>query len=329
MRMKLRPPSTHHRTPKGLWRFAAGCAAALVLAACDEPDAHIAGPERAVQGVRRHLTSEAAAQIRSDGLFSLEKPSAPSDRAIISAERAGALALAYVKTYGPSLKTSWEAEHGAPIDLTTLRIGGRVAYAKTPYGDFPAGYHPAFAHAYGPYYLVPVNVGSEPVLLISVAAYATQTGIDRRGFISRPVQSGAEFVSLGLPIDTTAFRRLSAEEAVELVGLSTGARIARIPELVRVAMPNAPASALWKITLDREVGVRSGARGAPARVREVYVGPERGRRLMVRGAGTPRSSKVPALRTGENEDHVELVDVPILEGAAVSFESAVADQGAN
>jgi hypothetical protein len=94
-------------------------------------------------------------------------------------------------------------------------------------------------------------------------------------------------------------------------------------------MPNAPASALWKITLDREVGVRSGARGAPARVWEVYVGPERERRLMIRGAGITHSRKVPALRTGENEDFIESVEVPILEGAVVSFESAVADQGAN
>lgn len=327
--MKSRPPLTHHHTLSSLWRLAAGSAVVLALAACDQSGPQIASPDRSSEGIRRHLTSEAASQVRSDGSFSLAAPSAPGDRPIMSAERAAELALAYVRSYGPSFKEVWEEDRGAPIDLASLRVGGRVLYARTPYGAFPSGYHPAFAHVYGPYYLVPMSVGSEPVLLISVAAYATQTRLDRGGFISRPVQSGNEFVSRGLPIDTTRFRLISAEEAVEFVGRSTGARIAQVPEFVRVAMPNAPAAAVWKLTLDREVGVRAGTGRGRARVREVYVGPEKGGRFMIQGAGSPHSQKVPALRPDGEDGRVEMVEVPVLPKAVLSFDSATVDQGAN
>lgn len=320
----IRPaPQKAHRL-RGL---AAGCAAVALLAGCDQPDMPVAGPAAVPPRLSQYVTGHAAAGINAEGLFSLGQPAATGDHPVITPERAGELALAYVRSFGPSLKSVWEEERGAPIDLATLRVGSRVLYAGTPYGSFPAGYHPAFQRGFGPYYLVPLTSGAEPVLLISVAAYATQTTVDRRGFVQRPVQRGNEFVSRGLPVDTARFRLVSPEEAVAFVARSTGARIARTPELVRVGMPYAPASAVWKLTLDREVGVRVGQNRAPARVREVYVGPERGRRMMIPVPGAARSERVPALRSDAGVERNEIIGMPIREGAFVSFQPIVSEEG--
>lgn len=183
---------------------------------------------------------------------------------------------------------------------------------------FPEGYHPAFARTFGPYYLVPLHSGTEPVLLVSVAAYNEAVTIDARGLVRRPVEHGMEFISMGLPADTSAFRIISPEDAVELVGRATGARVNRIPELVRAGMPQAPAASLWKLTLDRDVPVQ--ARGAVRRVREVYVGSERGRRLMVAAPGTAKTHRMTALAAGAGE-RMESIEVPVLETEAVAFES--------
>ncbi|HEY7767321.1 hypothetical protein [Longimicrobium sp.] len=298
-----------------------------LLAGCDQPEMPVAGPAAVPPGLSQYVTGEAAAGINAEGLFSLDQPATTGDHPVITPERAGELALAYVRSFGPSLKAAWEEDRGAPIDLAALQVGSQVLYAGTPYGTFPAGYHPAFQRGFGPYYLVPLTSGGKPVLLISVAAYATQTTVDRRGFIQRPVQRGNEFVSRGLPLDTARFRLVSPEEAVAFVAKSTGARIARTPELVRVGMPYAPASAMWKLTLDREVGVGVGRNRAHARVREVYVGPERERRMMIPLPLIARSEPVPAIRAEAGVERNQIVDVPIREGAVVSFQPIVSEEG--
>jgi hypothetical protein len=260
-------------------------------------------------------------------MFSLAAPEAPDARPIISAEQAGKLALASVRSWGPSLLPGWEKERGQSIDLENLDVGGRILFARTPYGRFPDGYHPALARAHGPYYLVTLYSGTQPVLLISVAAYNGDTRVNRRGMIDRPVLSGMEFISRALPRDTTRFRLVSPEEVVEYVGRTTGARISVTPELVRLAMPNAPESAAWKVTLDREIPVR--ARAGATRVRHVYVGAERDRRLMA-AVGTRRqveqTTGVVVLPVGHR---IEPVQVPVIDTEAVALEPITPDAGGN
>jgi hypothetical protein len=297
------------------------------MAACDQPESPIAGPDQAAPRLSQFVTGNAAAALDAEGRFSLADPSAPGNRPIIKAERAGELALSYVRSFGPSLKGVWEEERGAPIDINTLRADGRILYAATPYGAFPSGFHPGFETAFGPYYLVPLTSGGKPVLLISVAAYNTQTSIDRRGFIDRPLYRGNEFVSRGIPVDSTQFRLVSPEEAVAYVGRVTGARISRTPELVRMALPHAPASALWRLTLDREVEVRAGRDRGRARVREIYIGPDQDNRMMMSMPRTDRFQPFPALRIDNGHERNEIAQVPVLDGAPVSFEPVVVDQG--
>lgn len=303
----------------------AGLAAAAILAGCDQQEPGIAGPAVAPPNLQRHVTAEAAASLNAQGMFALAAPAAPDARPIISAERAGELALASVRSWGPSLRAGWEKERGQRIDLENLRVGGRVLFARTPYGKFPDGYHPALARAYGPYYLVTLYSGAHPVLLISVAAYNGETRINQRGLADRPVLSGMEFISRALPLDTTRFRLLSPEEAVEHVARTTGARVAATPELVRLSMPNAPESAAWRITLDRELPIR--ARTGATRVRHIYVSPERGRRLMAAVGAKPRVERTSGIVVLPVGHRIEPVDVPVVDGEAIAVEPITPDAG--
>ncbi|HEX8831350.1 MAG TPA: hypothetical protein VF705_09305 [Longimicrobium sp.] len=305
--------------------LAAGFAAAAILAGCDQPDAGISGPTVAPPNLQRHVTGDAAASLNAQGMFTLAAPAAPDARPIISAERAGELALASVRSWGPSLRAGWEKERGQSIDLENLRVGGRVLFARTPYGQFPGGYHPALARAYGPYYLVTLYSGAHPALLISVAAYNGETRINQRGLVDRPVLSGMEFISRALPLDTTRFRLISPEEAVEYVGRTTGARAAATPELVRLSMPNAPESAAWRITLDRELPVQ--ARTGAARVRHIYVSPERDRRLMAAVGAKPRVERTSGIVVLPVGHRIEPVDVPVVDGEVIAVEPITPDAG--
>ncbi|WP_420126813.1 hypothetical protein [Longimicrobium sp.] len=294
--------------------------AVTILTGCEATESTVGGLTPAPTDTHRFVTATAAASLGPDGRFVLAAPSAPGDRPIISAERAGELALASVRTWGPSLHRAWEQDRGGPIDLASLRVGGRILFARSPYGKFPDGYHPAFARTYGPYYLVTLYSGSHPVLLITVAAYNEEARIDEKGLVRRPVQSGAEFFSMGLPANEDEFRLVSPEAAVEEVGRVTGARVTSTPELVRLGMPYHPATAVWKLTLDRDVPVQARGKGSTHRVRELYVGPVRSRRLMTAVRGNARSERTGAI-ANTPDDRIDPVDVPILAGETVSFEA--------
>jgi hypothetical protein len=291
-----------------------------LLAACETPDTSVAGLSAAPPEIHRFVTAQAAANLGSDGRFLLAPPAAPDSRPIISAERAGELALASVRTWGPSLHRAWEQDRGGPINLAGLRAGPRILFARTPYGRFPDGYHPAFARTYGPYYLVTLYSGADPVLLVSVAAYNEEARIDEKGLVHRPVNSGAEFFTMGLSPASAEFQLVSPEAAVEEVGRATGARITATPELVRLGMPYHPATAVWKLTLDREIPVQARGKGTAHRVRELYVGPVRSRRLMMATRGAVRSERTGAIALTP-DDRIDQVDVPILAGETVSFEA--------
>jgi hypothetical protein len=306
-------------------RLLAVAVAAAVLTACDQADGPIAGPKITRPNLQRYVTGAAAENLDAQGRFALAPSVAPGARPIITAEQAGKLALASVRSWGPALKRTWEEERGQSIDLESLRIGERILFARTPYGMFPDGYHPALTRAYGPYYLVTLYSGSQPVLLISVAAYNSEATINARGLVDRPILSGMEFISQALPADTTGFRIMSPEEAVAHAGHLTGARVTVTPELVRPGLPLAPTSAMWKLTLDRDLPVR--VRGATMRVREVYVGPERSRRLMVPVRSTARVERTTGLAVLPRGHRIDAVEISIVEGESVSFEQVTPEQG--
>lgn len=299
-------------------RLVVGLATAALLGACDDPDGPISGSSIAPETLRPYVTGAAAVSLNASGQFDLAKPEAPGNRPIINAEEAGRLALASVKSWGPSLQAAWSRERGEAIDISNLTVGSRTVFARTPYGEFPNGHHPAIVRAHGPYYLVTLYSSSRPVLLMAVAAYNEGTKINNRGLIERPEQRGMEFVSHALPIDTTAVRMISPEEAVESVGRATGARIATTPELVRPPLPHSPASAMWKLTLDRDVSVKGTA--GVRRTRQLLVGPERDRRLMAAVPGNGRTLRSFGVEVSGRGHRPVPVDLQLVDGESAAYE---------
>lgn len=276
--------------------------------------------------VEPYVTGEAANALSPDGLFILPVPAPPSAKPIISPDRAGSLATSYVQSFGPALRRFWERERGRLIRLADLKADTRAFYAATPYGDFPEGYHPAFSTAFGPYYLVQMRSGSPAEVLVAVAGYAIEAVIDSSGYLDLPVQAGNEFVSQGVPVDTTrpdlAFS-VTPEEAVVRAGRLTGARVSSVPQLLRVGLPLGPLSAVWKLTLDQAVRVTVVQTGRTEEVRELYVGFNLGRQLMIPALEQPTEFVGPAIRINADGEHpgVDMVPVPILTAQPSVFEA--------
>jgi hypothetical protein len=305
--------------------------ASVLLLACEGE--RITGSPPTVVDARPFVTGTAAEALRADGLFRLPEPLAPASTPIVSPDRARALAASYLLSVGHSLKSYWEQERGQRIDLASLDVDSRVFFASTPYRPFPEGFHPAFAHAFGPYYLTMLKSGSTPVLRIAVAAYSTEVTINAEGKFERPVQRGNEFVSQGISADTArpnlaAF--VTPEAAVVLAGHLTGVRVSETPQLMRVGLPLGPFSSVWKLTMERPVRVRTKNGARTAEVRHLFVGSEQGRRLMIPAADQPTEYRMLAFRvtpTGEDLPP-EMVPVSILPDHATVFEEVVVMSGA-
>lgn len=254
--------------------------------------------------LEKYVVGAAADQLR-DGKFVLATPEAVNGIPIISAERARALATAYLHTWGSTMIPLWAWERDVPLSSGAVAPGSRIFFAQTPYGRFPGDlYHPAFQRIYGPWYLVPLNAGDETVALLAVSAYSTDVTIDHDGRIRTPPLGGSYFVSKAVAptprLPKFHFVPVSPEEAVERVAKLTGASITEAPRLV---LPNNgvhPALAHWRVALDRPVLVRRGVLfdrpGAalpdqtPIAVREVYAGPNG--RLFIAKADQPAHIRV-------------------------------------
>jgi hypothetical protein len=265
-------------------RFATAAVVAALLAGCRDdltPTAVIDPPA----SLREHVTGAAAQSINAQGYFEFTKPAAPSTVPILGPDHAAELAKAYVRTWRDFIRGPLEKDRGGPIPFDQLQPG-RVFFAQTPFGVVPDGFHPTYRNIYGPYYLVTMVHGREPVLIISVAAYATYEQIDERGYLKPTVRGGGEFDHSAIalrPRVGTGFQPNFPEQAVERIGRASGARASHVPELVRRADPVrpgdsrarfwAPAQSLWRLRLDREIEVTSTIPGGRrSRVQELFVG---------------------------------------------------------
>jgi hypothetical protein len=308
------------RQDRALKTIVAAIAAITLVGGCEQADAPIAGPASMSPpaAVRRYVTGDAAAALNSSGRFAFAAPSPPDSRPIITPGRAAELALASVRTWGPSFREEWVAERGRSFDFQSLTADSRILFVKSPYGRFPDGYHPAYARLYGPYYIVQLKSGSATIMLVSVSAYATDVKIDGRGIVHRPVERGMEFVHQILP-EAHQDWFVSPEAAVERVGRETGARIDRRPELVRINKDNIPSSAVWKLSLDRDVDVKPAGRGTPLRTRELYVATARGAPLMMPGSKTGGTEPGHVLVSEGRNLRAQAIQVPILDGEFTLF----------
>jgi hypothetical protein len=252
----------------------------VVVSACDRPS-----PTNLDErpDVRQFVTGAAAKSLDNEGVFQLPAPVAPDTVPIISAERATDLAVSFVLSFGPATEKFWEEDRGGRVDFRTLKPDPRVFYASTPYELFPAGYHPSGRRAFGPFYLVQMVFGSEPLVTVAVSAYNMDVLIDNEGKLNRPVLSGSDFLSQGVSRDTTKgyLPPLTPEQAAIRVGRLTGARVSDVPEFVLPGFPLSPLHAAWKLILDRKVRVRTVRGSRTAEVRELYLGGARSRTLLI------------------------------------------------
>jgi|GEM_PF-2417491 hypothetical protein len=262
-------------------------ALALSAAACerfaDSPT------ETRMPDVSPYVTASLAEQLTPDGRFRFAAPRAPDDIPIITPERAGELASAFLRTWGPSVVPRWAWERNSPIDLGSLSPSSRVYFAHSPHGRLPDDlYHPAIRRIYGPMYMVPLESGGEVVALLSISAYSTDLRIDTDGTVLMPVLGGSYFFTEAVapaPREPRFhYEPVTPEEAVKRVGEATGARVNETPALLRRAHYH-PSLAMWRLKLDRPIRVRRqpspGPKGMPSfvpddvpvSVRELYVGP--------------------------------------------------------
>ncbi|HEX8454802.1 MAG TPA: hypothetical protein VF647_22180 [Longimicrobium sp.] len=275
--------------------------------------------------MRQYVAGSAEQRLGSDGLFTYPQATAPSSAAIITEQRARELAASFVLSFGPASKPFWDRERGRAIDVTRLRADSRVFFVHTPYELFPEGYHPAFRRAFGPFYLFTLATGREPEVLVAVSAYSNDVGIHPDGKLDMPRQSGMEFVASGVPIGAALDGNgslLGPEEAVVRVGRATGARVIEVPDLVMLNIPEGPLNGAWKLSLDRDVRVRTAAGAEMRTISTLYLSRVQGRQTLIAAAVQPSYQDVPARRIGPAGEDLgqELVRLPIIPGRTAVFE---------
>lgn len=293
-------------------------------------DERITGPTDAVD-VRPHVTGAAAANLGADLLFSYPVPVAPSTEPIISAERARELAVSFALTFGTTMERKWTREHGRAFDPTELQADSRVFYQSSTFELFPDGYHGAMRRAFGPFYLVRLSSRGTHRLKVAVSAYNTNLAIFPDGTLNRPLESGMDFVENGVPLDTArrdVMSPLSPEAAVVRVSRLTGLRVSEVPELVQIGWRWGPVGGGWKITLEQPVAVRTLSGTRTANVRELYLGRERGRLLLIPTAEQPTEYETLAFGPA-GSDEVEVLRLPILPGQPTVFEEVEIVSAAN
>ncbi|HEX8211603.1 MAG TPA: hypothetical protein VF584_15630 [Longimicrobium sp.] len=296
-----------------------------LLGGCDRIQPLVTDTPAVALRVAEFVAGDAARNLGSEGRFTLAAAASPTGVPIITAERAGELALANVRTFAPSFLGGWEQDRGASIDVRSLRIDSRIFYAETPYDIFPEGYHPAYRRSFGPYYLVRLVSGSTPVLLVAVSAYSTDVRVEKNGKLSLPAVGGDEFFELAISsVPNAGFQPIQPEEAVERVGRLTGGRTEEVPELILRGVREHPATALWKVSLDRAVPLKEAKGDRRVSARTLYVGP--GGTLFVPAASTPRSDRGvfrsdPSGRTSAKA----VAEVRVRSGRIAAFDEVVID----
>lgn len=241
-------------------------ASALAIA-CDTDRAPPTALEKPID-VRTFVVGKAAESLDANGFFVLGVPAS----GIVTPERAAQLAIANVRMFGPTDRPYLERQFGAAIDFAALAADPRVYYAESPYEqELPSEFHPAFRKVIGPYYLVSLGLGGEPVLSVAVSAYNTDVDIVN-GLLRFPVRHGADFRVQGVSVSGGTSVPVSPEHAVRIVAELSDARVSAVPELILPGRGFVPQYARWRIQLERPVTLRGEQTGRAYVGSELYVG---------------------------------------------------------
>ena len=218
------------------------------------------------------VVGEAADAIGADGRFRLAPP-LESAYPTIDAQRAGALASAYVRTFlrTPStLTVQVEKQHGEDIDFGALRLHERPYFVPTPYEALHDTLPPYTLRAYGSWYLV-WFADEGPVLSVAVSAHSTHLRIDADGRVVFPRVYGNEFRTVGTRAKSTWSYPLTPEQAVVHVGRIANVRTVAVPEAYRPAEPFFPQYIYWRLVLEKAVSARRVEDGVNLRTDVLFV----------------------------------------------------------
>lgn len=289
---------------------AALLAGSLSLPACDHGG--VSSPERLAAGdIRSFVTPELSSDLARDGSFTLPAPPAGTR---VSPDGAREMALAFARTFGPSLRGTLERQHGRPIDFDRLHVGSPAYFAATPYEPLPADVHPGLRNAYGPYYLLYLAAADDvPALVVAISA-STEAWVEN-GRVRLPLNYGADFHVEGVGLGDGFVKPLSPEQAVRRLGEASGAQATAIPELLLPDHEHSPFFARWKVSLDRPIAARSRGNGEARRLREIYVG--------LRGEYFAPSAVQPGEHSRVNPETGGIVRIPNRAGSPVEFEPVI------
>jgi hypothetical protein len=242
---------------------------ALLAVACSEravetPTAPSRGELEAL------LTPEAAASLDDSGHLQLAVSQGPGE---ISGERAALLALAYIREFGVSIRSTLERERGESIAFAKLEVCGSALYAAGPFMPLASEAPMTYQRAFGSKWLVGL-CGEKGDIQVSVAVSARANDVTiSDGRLDFGRSDGNEFFSFGVPPGWESPVGLSPERAVQRIARKTGRRVSEVPVLIGVDPKVAyPQGAVWRVRLERPIRLR-GVKSAQAALRDtVFAG---------------------------------------------------------
>jgi hypothetical protein len=202
------------------------------------------------------ITGDAVASLR-EGLFQVGVP--PDEPEVeITAERAVDLAVALVRQFGQSNRTTYEAAVGRSLRFNDMRADARVFFVRSPYGPIDHKYAKPSRKFLGGHYIVNLRQDGIIVLSVSVSALAGDLSI-QDGRIVFPSFYGNEFVIV--PVRPRWEYPIGPERAVRLASELAGPRVKEAPVLVRHGVTNlwAPQYGLWRVVFERPARTTGGS----------------------------------------------------------------------
>lgn len=234
--------------------------------------------------VRPYVTPAVAIALDGEGHFTLDDVVDDTPHPVLGRERASELAIAMVQEFlvklrvvalpgAEVLRQSVEEAYGGPIEWSAVTLGSRGAYASLfPFAPIPDD-APIYARNYwGPHYLVPMYIGNEQVLVVTVAAHATEIVLHPDGQLEFPGNSGNEFAGHGLPRGGTVTIPVEPERAVAEVATAFRRRIDAVPRLLQPGHRTRFSASKWELVLDSPTEVLRVATGDTLTVNRIYVG---------------------------------------------------------
>lgn len=327
---------------RGRCRMAAG-AVVVLTSGCDSDPLRPEAVPPPPPDVRAYVSGSALDNLDENGHFRLTPADVEGPHAMITAEQAQEIALGVIRTWyanpnvltfpgSESLVESAERGHGASIDWQAVRPSPRSPYfAESQLEPLPLTLsNPAIRH-FGPLYAVPLYVGATPVVVVGVAAYATNIMVDEKGFIRRAdnLDGGGEIDVLGIPL---SLKRVtvppSPEHAVEFAALSTGEKVVEVPVLGVPGNRVTRLAARWRVRLEEAVEFERRVDGEIVVTDEIYVGIFRSI-ADARLGGTssispPRLRMYVAAATQPTAEEIRSTAIPIRAGYAVDLHEVTA-----